>query len=292
MLLPPFEYFEPASVREALELKKQHGENARFLAGGTDLLVHLKKKLITTDVVIDLGKIPELKQITVEGDTCFIGACTTMSRLSGDTTIQKHFPALKQGADNMGTHLVRNRASLGGNSCNASPAADTPPALLVYDAVVLLESLDGKREVPVKDFYLAPGKSAIGPEELMLGFRLPVPPANSGSQYIQLGKRKSSEINVVGVASYLEVNPSSGNVENARIALCAVAPTPVRAPEAEAAVIGQKAEEDLFYAAGEKARHEDARPIDDFRGTADYRRAMIGVLTKRTLANAFEQAKG
>lgn len=290
MLLPTFEFFEPVSVKEAVELKKTHGESARFLAGGTDLLVHLKKQLITAQYVISLGKIPELSQITVEGDTCFIGACTTMARLSKDDTVKTHFPALKAGADNMGTHLIRNRATVGGNACNASPAGDTPPAMLVYDAVVVLESVDGRREVPINQFFLSPGKADLKAHELMLGFRLPMPPAHSGSHYIQLGKRKSSEINVVGVASYLEYNPDNKNVTTARIALCAVAPTPIRAPKAESAVIGQPAEEASFYAAGETARKADASPIDDFRGTADYRRAMVGVLTKRTLAAAFEQA--
>ncbi len=290
MLLPKFEFHEPGTIKEALELKKKWSSTARFLAGGTDLLVHLKKKIITTDHIISLQKIEALSQIRDNKDSVEIGACATMAKISGTPVIKEKFSALKSGVDNLGTHLIRNRATIGGNVTNASPAGDSLPALLIYKAVVLLESLDGKREIPIEEFFKGPGKTDMKVDEILTGFRLPTPPAHSGAHYIQLGKRKSSEINVVNVASFLEFDPKTKKILNTRIALGSVAATPIRALKAEALLKDKIAEEASFYKAGEIARTEDCKPIDDFRGSAAYRRAMVGVLTKRTLATAFELA--
>ena len=291
MLLPAFEFHEPETIHEALALKHKFGEKARLLAGGTDLLVHMKKKLVNADHLISLYRIPELSGVHEEKDCIIIGACTTMARLSKTPVIQERFNALKSGCDNLGTHLIRNRASIGGNVCNASPAGDTLPALYVYDAVVLIESKNQKREAPIQTFLTGPGKTCIKPDEILTGFRLPMPKIHSGAHYIQLGKRKSSEINVVNVASYLEYDPDSGTIPLVRIALGSVAATPIRSTAAETVLENALAEESLFFKAGEIARNEDCKPIDDFRGSAVYRRAMVGVLTKRTLSCAFEQAK-
>ncbi len=290
MLLPKFEFHEPGTIQEALEIKKKWGSSARFLAGGTDLLVHLKKKIITADHMISLQKIDALAQIKENKDSVEIGACAVMAKISKTPVIKEKFSALKSGVDNLGTHLIRNRATIGGNVTNASPAGDTLPALLIYKAVVLLESLDGKREMPIEEFFKGPGKTDMKSDEIITGFRLPVPPAHSGAHYIQLGKRKSSEINVVNVASFLEFDPQTKKILNTRIALGSVAATPIRALKAEEIIKGKIAEEASFFEAGEKARFEDCKPIDDFRGSAAYRRAMVGVLTKRTLTAAFELA--
>jgi len=175
MLLPKFEFYEPASIKEAVELKNKFVQNAKFLAGGTDLLVHLKKKLISADHIICLQKIKDLAAIKEDADGITIGACVTMAKLSNSEIIKTRFPAIKCGSDNMGTHLVRNRATIGGNVCNASPAGDTLCSLLVYKAAVLLESADGSRQIPVKDFFTGPGKTDIKDNELLVGFRIPMP---------------------------------------------------------------------------------------------------------------------
>jgi len=292
MLLPTFEFHEPLSLEDALELKKTLGESARLLAGGTDLLVHLKKKLVTAENLISLTKIKALSLITQEENAIVIGACATMAMISSAPIVQEKFKALKAGCDSLGSQLIRNRATIGGNACNASPAGDTLCPLLVYDATALLASSGSTREIPIADFFTGPGKSCIRHDEILTGFRLPIPVDTSDAHYIQLGKRKSSEINVVNVASFLEYDPDTGKVAACRIALGSVAATPVRAPQAEAAILGQVPEEASFFAAGEKARREDCRPIDDFRGTATYRQAMVGVLTKRTLAAAYDRARG
>ena len=291
MLLPAFEFHQPQSLDEALQLKKDLGAKARFLAGGTDLLVHLKKKLITADALIGLQNIADLARITQTGDTVVIGALATMSQLSADPLIRDKFPAIKSGGDNLGTHLIRNRATIGGNACNASPAGDTLPSLMVYGAKAILQSADGLRNLPIEEFFTGPGATAMADDELLTGFELPLPPAHSGAHYIQLGKRKSSEINVVNAASYLEYDPDTQNVTRARIALGSVAPTPIYAANAMEFMAWKTPDEATLYKAGEIARRQDCTPIDDFRGSADYRRAMVGVLTKRTLAAALTQAQ-
>ncbi len=291
MLLPEFELHEPASIADALKLKKTHGRDARLMAGGTDILVLLKKKVITTASIISLLQIKELSQIKESDKEVFIGACATMTQLSESPLIQEKFSALKSSCDNLGNHLIRNRATIGGNCCHASPAGDTMPSLMIYDAKVMIESTDGTRKIPIKDFFKGPGITDLAAHEILTGFKLPIPPENSGAHYIQLGKRQSSEINVVNAASFLEHDPSTKKVINARIALGSVAATPVRALKAENFLKGKTADEDSFYNAGETARKEDCTPIDDFRGSAAYRQAMIGVLTKRTLQAAFDQAQ-
>lgn len=291
MLLPRFEFHEPTTVQDALALKNQYGPAARWLAGGTDLLVHLKKNLVSAEHIISLQRVEGITTIELENDQVTIGACATMSQVSESEIIQQHFNALKSGGDNLGNHLIRNRATVGGNVCNASPAGDCLPALLVYKAMVLLESVEGKRQVPIEDFFTGPGKTDIKDNELLTGFQLPIPSKTSGAHYIQLGKRKSSEINVVNVASFIEFDPDTKKVITARIALGSVAPTPIRSTRAEALLADKVIDDALFYQAGETARNEDCKPIDDFRGSASYRKAMIGVLTKRTLSTAFEIAQ-
>ncbi|MCG8563593.1 MAG: xanthine dehydrogenase family protein subunit M [Desulfobacterales bacterium] len=291
MLLPAFEFHQPQSLDGALQLKKELGSKARFLAGGTDLLVHLKKKLITADALISLQNIPDISVVSKTKERIFIGAGATMSQLSADPIIQAHFPAIKSGCDNLGTHLIRNRATIGGNACNASPAGDTLPSLMVYGAEAVLGSTAGIRTLPLEDFFTGPGKTAMAEDELLTGFELPLPPVHSGAHYIQLGKRKSSEINVVNAASYLEFDPDNQTVTRARIALGSVAPTPILAANAMEFMAWKPADEEHFYQAGEIARRDDCTPIDDFRGSADYRRAMVGVLTKRTLTTALERAQ-
>ncbi len=291
MLLPEFELHEPVSIEDALKLKKNHGKDARLMAGGTDVLPLLKKKLIFTDTIISLLQIKDLSQIKESGNEVVIGACATMAQLSKSSIIKEKFGALKSSCDNLGNHLIRNRATIGGNCCNASPAGETMPSLMIYDAKVMIESTDGKREVPIKDFFKRHRITDLAAHEILTGFKLPVPPKNSGAHYIQLGKRQSSEINVVNVGSFLEYDPDTKTIINSRIALGSVAATPIRAQKAEELIKGKAAKEDTFYTAGETARKVDCKPIDDFRGSAAYRQAMIGVLTKRTLQAAFEQAK-
>ncbi len=292
MLLPDFDYHDPVSLHEALALKKNHGKNARILAGGTDLLVHLKKKLVIARHLISLARIPDMTSIRQGADTLDIGAGVTMTKLAASEIVTSGFPALKAGAMSLGNHLIRNRATIGGNICNASPAGDTLPSLLAYDAKVLLDSSKETRIVRIADFFKGPGKTDIRDDEILTGLRLPVPGPGCGAAYIQLGKRKSSEINIVNVASFVKTDQKTGTIVSARIALGSVAATPVRAFNAEAVLADRVIDDNLLYKAAETARQLDCSPIDDFRGTAEYRRAMIGVLTRRTLEAACDLALG
>jgi len=290
MLLPKFDYHEPATIKEACQIMAEHGDKARLLAGGTDLIVHLKKGLISLDHMVYLSKISRLKEISETAGVIKIGSCCTMTQIAESELIQTKLKAVMKGVSAIGSVLVRNRATLGGNICNGSPAGDSLPSLISYGASVTLESLAGTRDVLLEDFFTGPGKTSIKSGEILSEILLPVPPEGSGADYIQLGKRKSTEINVVNVASYISLNKTNGTIDTARIALGSVGPTPLRAPVAEGVLKGETPSDALFAEAGERARRDDCKPINDFRGTADYRRAMIGVLTKRTLLSALKEA--
>ena len=289
MLLPTFQFHEPQSVPEILTLKAEYGEQAKILAGGTDLIVHLKQGLVSVKHVISIARVNELREIRNSAGVISIGCCVTITEISESDLIKTTLSAVKEGADNLASILVRNRATIGGNICNASPAADMIPSLLAYGTKVEIASASGTREMELKDFFTGPGKTDLKDDEVILYFKVPVPPEKSGCSYIQLGKRKSQEINIVNVGSFISLN-GGGNIETARIALGSVGPTPLRALKAESVLIGNKPSTDLFAKAAVTAGTEDSSPIDDFRGSAQYRRAMTEVLTKRTLQRAYTGA--
>lgn len=289
MLLPQFNYHEPATLAEACEIKGRYREDARLLAGGTDLLVHLKKGLASPEHIISLGRIKALAAIDQKDGAVSIGAGVTVTNLIASTVIARTFGALKAGGIALGSPSVRNRATIGGNINSARPAGDLIPSLMVYGATLVFESVSGTREMSIEEFITGPGKTLIRPDEIMTRIVVPVPLSNSGAAYLQLGKRKTLEINIVNVASFLSLD-SNGAISMSRITLGSVGPTPLRATAAEAILTGKIPDEALFFEAAEAARQKDCRPIDDFRGSAGYRRAMVGVLTKRTLAEAYKAA--
>jgi carbon-monoxide dehydrogenase medium subunit len=291
MLLPPFDYHEPGTLEQACELKAGFRESARLLAGGTDLIVHLKKGLIRPEHIISLGRIQDLTRLEESGGFIRIGAGVTVTDLAESPLVAGRLPALGEGARALGSILVRNRATIGGNIGSARPAADLLPSLMVYGARLVLVRTGSSREVSLEEFITGPGKTILQPEEILSCVRIPLPPPASGAAYLHLGKRKSQEINIVNVASYVGLD-AGGAVGTVRIAMGSVGPTPLRAVSAEAVLTGEKPHEALFVAAGEEARRRDCRPIDDFRGSAEYRRAMVGILVKRTLESACRMARG
>jgi CO/xanthine dehydrogenase FAD-binding subunit len=291
MLLPKFDYHEPADVAEACELMAEFGEKARPLAGGTDLMVNMKKKIFAPEHLVSLSRIESLTRIDESKSMINIGACFTVIDLVESDLIKEKLSALRTGARALGSILVRNRATIGGNIGSARPAADLLPPLMAYGANVVLESKEGQREFLLEEFILGPGQTAIKPNEILTEIRVPIPPAQAGAGYINLGNRKSQEINIINVASYLALDNTNGTIKNVRIVMGAVGPTPLRATSAEELLMGKMPDEELFAEAGELAK-ADSAPIDDFRGSAEFRRAMVGVLTKRTLAIAYEEATG
>ena len=289
MLLPKFEFYEPTTVSQACEILATYGAKAKLLAGGTDLIVNMKKKLVAPRHLICLSRIESLHGIEEREGHIRIGSRHTVAELSVDNIVQEKLAALRSGAMALGSPLVRNRATIGGNIGSARPAADLPPSLIAYGAVALLESSRGTRQVPLGDFFKGPGFTEIDTGEVLTEVRIPVPGAGQGAGYINLGVRKAQDCNVVNVASFIALNEKDGRIEKARIVMGSVGPTPLRARSAEAMLIGEKPDESLFLKVGEAAR-QDCKPIDDFRGAASYRKAMVGVLTNRTLTIAYRHA--
>jgi CO/xanthine dehydrogenase FAD-binding subunit len=289
MLLPRFDFHEPASIGEACEILATYGPKAKLMAGGTDLMVNMKKKILAPDHIVCLSQIASMHSIEEQGERILIGGRFTVAELTVDPLVEKKLGALRSGARALGSPLVRNRATIGGNIGSARPAADLPPSLIAYGASVMLESSKGKREVLLGNFFKGPGFTELRPEEVLTQISVPTPREGEGAGYINMGVRKAQDCNVVNVASFIALDAKDGTIKEARIVMGSVGPTPLRANAAEALLIGQKPDEALFRKAGEAAR-QDCTPIDDFRGAASYRKAMVGVLTKRTLDIAYQQA--
>ena len=281
-----FEFHEPTTLAEASRLFAE--EHAQLLAGGTDLVIGMKALTETPESVISLQKIPGLAGITTEADNSIsIGATTKVREveLSGD--IQQHHTALAEGASEIGSIQIRNLATIGGNIAHASPAADTVAGLLVADAQVDIASADGERSVPIDELFTGPGQTVLTPGEIITRFRLPSPA--SGSHYIKHKIREVMDLAFIGVAA--AVNLDNGTITNARIGLAAVAPTPIRATEAENLLRGNAPTPELIEQAGEAAA-AGCSPISDLRCSAEHRREMVDVLTRRTLQYALERARG
>jgi carbon-monoxide dehydrogenase medium subunit len=291
MLLPKFDFHEPKTIEEACEILAEKGQDAKLLAGGTDLLVGMKRKVLSPAHLVSLGRIDSLKELVSENGTLTIGAGLTASELAESEEIRKMVRAIGMGAASLGSPLIRNLATLGGNLGWARPAADLPPPLLVYGAKAVVQRRSGVRRVSLEEFFKGPGETLLQPDEILTAVEMEKPAAPAGAGYIKLGKRKSLEISLVNVAAFVALDEKDGRITTARVALGAVAPTPIRSPSAEQTVIGENPTDELFTRAGEEAA-KDSRPIDDFRGSADYRRAMVAVLTKRALSMALEQARG
>ena len=289
MLLPQFRYHDPTRLEEALQVMSTLKEKAAVIAGGTDVLVNIKKGVIRPEDVVSLGRIPELRTVSFNDGILKIGACVTASELTEYKEVNSEFHALSEGAESLGSPLIRNLATIGGNLVTARPAADFPPSLIAYEAKLVLRNSVRERLVSVDKFFVGPGETIREPDELLTVILIDRPPAHSGAHYMKLGMRKSLSISIVNVACYLALN-EGGCIDLARIALGAVAPTPVRAKEAEICLMGEKASESLFRKAGELAI-KDCRPIDDHRGSTEYRYAMVGVLTRRALTVAFKNAE-
>lgn len=288
--MPKFDYHEPRSVDEATRLLDEIGKEASVLAGGTDLLVNMKMGKTAPRHVVSLSRIEDLKGVKREQGSLTLGACVTAGELKDQEEIKAEFNGLCQSAGSLGSPLIRNLATVGGNIVTARPAADLPPSLMAYGASILLKKEKGERIIPLEGFFKGPGQTTIEPEEILCGVVLKEPPPYSGGGYVKLGVRKALEISLVNVAAFMALDGPNGPVKKARIILGAVAPIPIRSPSAEAVLMGERPDEALFEKAGTEAA-KDAKPIDDFRGSAEYRREMVKVLTRRALKLAYEEAK-
>lgn len=310
MIFHDFQYLRPHSLKQALALVSAHQGCCRVLAGGTDLLLRLKQGDVAPGVIVDLKGVG-LNRVAFEGTgaqgTLTIGALATLAEIIAKPEVGQHYPALYQALIYMASTQVRNRATLGGNLCNAAPSADTAPPLMIYEARARLEQLEGKispaglddlddanvlsissRELPVEQLFAGPGVTVLGPAEVVTEVTVPLPLPGTGSAYVKL-RRTEKDIALVGVAALIQLD-NQGACAQARVALGAVAPTPVRAAAAEAELVGSNLDESVVTRAA-KAAAQDARPIDDVRASARYRRDMVEVLTKEAVTSAVADAR-
>lgn len=278
--LPPFAYFAPRSVAEAVEILAREGPTAALLAGGTDLLVRVKRGRAAPLAVVNLKRIAALAGIEPAADGLRLGALTTIAALLHSELIRQRYPVLAEAAAQLGSVAVRNLATLGGNIGRASPASDLAPALIVLAAIAEVQGSNGSRTVGVENFFRGPGVSVLAAGEIITGFHVPAAPANSRATYERLGRTQGVECALVGVAAYLEL--TGDRARAARIALASVAPVPLRARAAEAVLLSAPLTDALLDAAAAAAAAE-SMPITDLRATADYRRRMVYVIARRAL---------
>ena len=281
-------YEAPQSVAEAVRLIAAD-PGARILAGGTDLLVQVRAGLRQPSAYIDIKRIPDLLDITIDTRELRLGAATPAAAICEDVLLSSLWPGLSEAIHLIGSTQIQGRGSVGGNLCNASPAADTTCALIVNQAICVIAGPKGQREVPVEGFCVAPGRTVLEKGEFLVALRVPRPAPRTRDAYLRLIPRSEMDIAVAGAGASVTLD-SSGTCTAARIAIGAVAPTALLVPEAARALIGSRLDERTLQRAGEAASAA-AKPIDDKRGTVAYRQAMAGVLTRRAVVIAAARAR-
>jgi carbon-monoxide dehydrogenase medium subunit len=283
------QYSAPTSVDEALRLLASTSGGARVLGGGTDLLIQLREGLLpATRLVIDAKRIAELNELSFDDRGGLrIGSAVPCWRVTHDAAVTSRYPGLAEATELIGSTQIQSRATIGGNLCNGSPAADTIPALIALGAQAVIAGPRGRREVPVEAFITAPRKTVLGEGELLIELRLPPPAPGSADAYQRFIPRNEMDIAVVGVGASITLE--RGRCTAARIALGAVGPTPILARDAAAVLVGNAIDEDAPERVADAAVAA-ARPISDKRGTADFRRRIVGVLARRVVAEAARRA--
>jgi CO/xanthine dehydrogenase FAD-binding subunit len=283
-------YEAPSSLADAVALLARTSGPSCILAGGTDVIVQMETDLIEPELLVDIKKIAELRQIIVENGGAFrVGAAVTGMELLEHRGFCKAWPGVVDGVKLIGSMQIKGRATMGGNLCNASPAADSVPALIAAGAIARVAGPSGVRDVPVEDIPTGPGKTSLGRGEIVVSFLFPPRPRRTGDAYLRMTPRTEMDIAVVGVGINIALD-ADGTCTAARVALGAVAPTPLLVAEAGAALVGSRIDGAELERLAEAARAA-CRPIDDKRGTIDYRITVAGVLAKRAATAALERAR-
>ena len=282
-----FEYSRPTTLSDAIALLAEEG--AKAIAGGTDLVLQMREGETRPSRLVDITGVEGLDGIekTADGGVR-IGAATPLRALERHALLRERFPVIPEAAAQIGSVQIRNVGTVGGNLCNAAPSADMAPALMVLGATAVIAGPGGERTIALEDFFVGPGETVLRSGELLVALEVGAPAERSASCYQRITTRKAMDIAFVGVASALTLDGGK-TCREARIALGAVAPTPIRAPQAEKLLLGSELDEQNIEAAASKAE-EEARPISDLRSGAEYRREMVKVLTRRTLAQSLERA--
>ena len=290
--LPRFEYHSAASVAEALALLRKFGLKARVLAGGTDLVPAMKKRAVTPEHLINVKNIKAMKGVTYnEKKGLKIGALVTCAELEGSDLIKERAPALWDAVSVMASPQVRTLATIGGNLCSAVPSADTAPPLIAMGAEAVLAGPKGERAVPVEKLFRGPAQTKVARNELLTHLQIPKQPERSSAAYLKLMRRAAMDLALVGVAAYVCLDKDGKTCKEVRIALGAVAPTPIRAPMAEQMLAGREVSQALAEEAG-KVAGTVCSPITDVRASLGYRCDMVEVLTKRAVMEAFGRING
>jgi len=291
-LLKWIDYENAKTVDEAVKILSQSGGKARPMAGGTDLIVQLRVKdpRVDADVVVNVKDIPELNELSYSATKGLtIGAAVPCHKIYNDSNVITHYPALIDSASLIGGTQIQGRASLGGNLCNAAPSGDSIPNLVAHNGVATLAGPNGTREVAVEDVCTGPRQTCIGKDEILVSINLPNPGEGFGANYIRFIPRNEMDIAVVGAG--VSVNISGGKFTAAKVSLASVAPTPISVPNAISALVGESVGDGPIQNAANAAK-EAAKPISDMRGTAEYRKHLCEVLTRRALNTAVERAQG
>ena len=279
--LPRFDYIAPKSIDEALSFLERNKGKAKVIAGGTDVIPKLKRREFEApEFIVDLKGIPDLDYIHYDNNILRIGALTTIHTVEMSPVIRENFSVLSRAAENIASAQIRNRGTIVGNICNAAPSADMAPALLTLGAKMKLIGEKNEKTVPIEDFFTGPGKTILDNGEIVQEVQVPGMPENSRALYIKLGPRHSMDLAVVGVAVFLIMDGDT--CQDIKIGLGAVSPTPMRSMKAENTLRGQKLSDEIIEKASQIAS-EESRPIDDQRASAEYRRDMVKVLTRRAI---------
>jgi CO/xanthine dehydrogenase FAD-binding subunit len=291
--LPSFDYIKPASPAEVTKLLLKSDGNARLFMGGTDVFVRMRDGIITPKFLIDVKRLSGMTAIKFNQHTGLtISAGVDMNSLARHPAVVRNYPLLAEAINSVASYQLRTRATMGGNLCNASPAADTAPAALVLGANLVLHGRRGERVVPIEEFFLGPGKTAIKRGEFLLRIEIPPMPKSAVGRYLKLGRNAHGDLAIVGVAALGYPDKKAKSGFSFRIALASVAPTPIRVPKAETILSASTLTLNAIEAAAIAAM-ETAKPISDVRSSAEYRRAMVKALTKRAIKeiwNAIREA--
>jgi len=285
-MLPKFDYFAPETLQETLELLDRHGQESKLMAGGTDLIVSLRAREQRPKNVIDVKGVKELHELSYdEKRGLSVGAAVTLNRLIHHDAVSKNLPILTEAVSTIGDFEIRNRATLAGNICNASPAADSAPALLVLEANVNVASRERKRTVPIGDFFTGVKKTVLANSEMVTSINVSTPPKGSVGGYLKARRTVGEDLAVVGLGGL--VTSTGKGSKSVRLAYASVAPTPVRAFEAEKIFESSKPLDELLDQAMPIVR-KSVSPISDVRGGREYRVNLVEVLTKRLLRRLWE----
>ena len=286
-----FSYIAATTIPEAVALLDEKGEGARILAGGTDLIVQVREARRDVDWIIDIKSIPEVNALDYTADTGLVlGAAVECYKIYADDAICNAYPGLIDATKIIGGTAIQGRAAVGGNLCNASPAADGIPPLIVLNATCVIAGPNGERELPVEEFCTAPGQTVLEKGEMLVSIKVPAPESNSSSYYLRFIPRNEMDIAVVGAGASVVLDDTKQRIISARVGLAAVAPTPLFAEEASALLAGREVSDAAIDEAAEAAQ-AIARPISDMRGTAEQRTHLVGVLTRRALNGAIQRVR-